>query len=83
MVAINITTATERNSRPRNFRFFQGDHKLLSNVYLFWGERETERQSMSGGAERQRHRIEAGSRLRAVSTEPKEGLESTNHLMAT
>ena len=44
-------------------------------------ERERERQNVSrGGAERERVDIEseAGTRLRAVSTEPDAGLELTN-----
>ena len=42
--------------------------------------RERERQGVSGrGAEREGHtESEAGSRLRAVSTEPDAGLEPTN-----
>ena len=44
-------------------------------------ERERERQSTSGGgAEREGDtESEAGSRFRAVSTEPDAGLEPTNH----
>ena len=45
------------------------------NVYLFLGERERERAS-GGGAEREGDtESEAGSRLRAVGTEPDVGLE--------
>ena len=46
----------------------------------FLRERERERQIMSrGGPERDRYtESEAGSRLRAVSTEPNAGLELTN-----
>ena len=48
----------------------------------FW---ETERQSMSGGgAEKEGDtESEAGSRLRAVSTEPTVGLEPTNQEIMT
>ena len=48
-------------------------------------ERETERQSTSRGrAEREGDtESEAGSRLRAVSTEPDAGLELTNHQIMT
>ena len=48
-------------------------------------ERETERQSRSrGGAEREGDtEPEAGSRLRAVSTEPDTGLELTNREIMT
>ena len=52
------------------------------NIYFFLTERdrETERQSMSGGgAEQERDtESEAGSRLRAVTTEPDTGLELTD-----
>ena len=52
-----------------------GGGSYFFNVYLLG--RETERQSASrGGAERKGHtESEAGSRLRAVSTEPDAGLE--------
>ena len=55
---------------PNQFLFF--------NVYLLL--RDKERQSVSrGGAEREGDiESEAGSRLRAVSTEPDAGLELTN-----
>ena len=48
-------------------------------------ERETETESMSGGgAERQGDKeSEAGSRLRAVSTEPHAELELTDHEVMT
>ena len=54
----------------------------------FWErerERETDRQSMSGGrAERQGDtESETGSRLRAVSTEPDAGLELTDREIVT
>ena len=47
---------------------------------FFERERERERQSASGGGtEREEDtECEAGSRLRAVSTEPEVGLEPTN-----
>ena len=60
--------------------------KIFFNVYLFLRDRE--RDSVSrGGAEREHKQgkgregdaeSEAGSRLRAVSTEPNAGLEPTN-----
>ena len=58
----------------------QSDFIIFFNVYLFLTERERERQSMSGGgAEREGDtESEAGSRLRAVSTEPDTGPEPTN-----
>ena len=61
-----------------SFLFF----KFL-NIYLFL--REKERESTSGrGAEREGDTAsEAGSRLRAVSTEPDVGLEPTNHEIMT
>ena len=53
--------------------------------YLFLRERERERQSTSrGGAEREGDtESQAGSRLRAVSTEPDTGPELTNHEIVT
>ena len=47
--------------------------------------RETERQNVSGlGAEREGDtEFKAGSRLRAISTEPKAGLEPTNREIMT
>ena len=49
------------------------------NIYLLPRDRETQSTSR-GGAERWRDtESEAGSRLRAVSTEPDVGLELTNH----
>ena len=57
---------------------------IFFNVYLFLRERErdreTERQSMSGGrAEREGDtESKAGSRLRAVGTEPDVGLKPTD-----
>ena len=59
-------------------------HLLLCfNVYLLLRDRE--RQSMSrGGAERGGDtESEAGSRLRAVSTEPDAGLELTDRQIVT
>ena len=54
--------------------------KKIFNVYLLL--RDIETQSMSrGGAERgEDTESEAGSRLRAVSTEPDAGLEPTNRM---
>ena len=47
-------------------------------------ERERERESEQGRArERGTHRIKAGSRLRAISTEPDAGLELTDHEIMT
>ena len=56
---------------------------IFFNVYLFLRERE--RQSASGGgAERTGDReSEAGSRLRAVSTEPDVGLKLMNQEIMT
>ena len=53
------------------------------HVYLFLRDRE--RHSMSrGGAEREGDtELEAGSRLRAVSTEPDAGFELKNHEIMT
>ena len=52
--------------------------KIFFNVYLFWRERGSSRTS-GGGAEREGNtETKAGSRLRAVSTEPDAGLEPTN-----
>ena len=55
--------------------------KKVFNVYLFLGER----QSMSGGgAEREGDtESEAGSRLQTISTDPRVGLEPTNHEIMT
>ena len=55
------------------------------NVYLFLRERERERQRVSGGgAEREGDtESKAGSRFRAVSTEPDTGLEPTNREIVT
>ena len=57
--------------------------KIFLNVYAFLRDRE--RQSMSReGAERGGDtESKAGSRLQAVSTEPNEGLELTNHEIVT
>ena len=57
--------------------------QFFLNVCLFLRERKT--QSVSGGgAEREGDtESEAGSRLRAVSTEPNAGLELTNHKTTT
>ena len=49
------------------------------NVYSFSRRRETERQSVrGGGAERDPHRIQTGSRLEPSATEPDAGLKLTN-----
>ena len=71
-------------------RFYNGEvwpsHRTLAyavsffflNVDLILRERKKERESR-GGAERDTHtECGAGSRLRAVSTEPDAGLEPTN-----
>ena len=51
------------------------------NVYLFLRERE---RTSGGGAERARDiESKAGSRLRAVSTEPDMGLKPTSHKIMT
>ena len=57
--------------------------KFFFNVYLFF---ERQRQTMSWEVNRERGAItdsEAGSRLRAVSTEPDVGLEPMNHEIMT
>ena len=54
---------------------------FVLNVYLFLRQRETEHEwgrSREGDTE-----AEAGSRLRAVSTEPNTGLELTNREITT
>ena len=52
---------------------------MFKRIYLFLTF-IFERQSMSGGgSEREDTESEAGSRLRAVSTEPDAGLEFTSH----
>ena len=51
----------------------------LFNIYSFL--RDTERQSVSG--KRGDTEFKAGSRLKAVSTEPNAGLEPTNHEIMT
>ena len=58
----------------------QLSHPGAPNVYLFF-----ERQSTSqGGAEREGDaESEAGSRLRAVSTEPNAGIELTDYEIMT
>ena len=58
---------------------------VFFNVYLLLREREREREGGSkGGAEREGDtEPEAGSRLRAVSTEPNAGLEPTNYEIMT
>ena len=58
---------------------------ICSNVRLFLRERETDRQSVSGGGtEREADtESEAGSRLRAVTIEPDVGLEPTNREIMT
>ena len=55
------------------------------NLHLFLRERERERESENrGGTEREGDaESEAGSRLRAVSTEPDAGLEPTNREIMT
>ena len=46
-------------------------------------ERETEHEQGRGGERKGNTELEAGSRLRAVSTEPDTGLELTNHQLLT
>ena len=56
---------------------------IFFNVYLFLSDTERQRTSR-GGTEREGDtESEAGSRLRAVSTEPDAGLERTNHEIMT
>ena len=53
-------------------------------MFLFIFETERERGSVSEEeAERGRHQIRSSSKLRAVSTEPDAGLESTNRDIMT
>ena len=54
-------------------------------MFVYFWERERERQSVSGGgAEREGDtESEAGSRLWAVSTQPNTGLEPMNHEIMT
>ena len=56
-------------------------------IYLFLRERERERESTSGGeTEREREggtEPEAGSRFRAISTEPNAGLEPVKREIVT
>ena len=56
---------------------------ILFLIFIYFWDRE--RQSMNrGGSEREGDtESEAGSRLRAVSTEPDAGLELTNHAIMT
>ena len=51
---------------------------LFKKNFKFISERETDRQSMSEGGEEKEGESEAGSRLRAVSTEPDMGLKLTD-----
>ena len=53
------------------------------NVYLFLRQRETEHEQGRGREREGDTESEAGSRLRAVSTEPDTGLELTNHEIMT
>ena len=64
---------------------FHGIDSFFPNVYLFLRETERERQSVSGrGVEREGDtEPKAGSRLRAVSTEPDAGPEPMNHEIMT
>ena len=53
-------------------------------MFVFETETERDRVLAGGGAEREGDtESEAGSRLRAVSTEPHVGLEPTNHEIMT
>ena len=57
---------------------------IFFNVYLFLRDREQKRESEWGRTERGGDtESEAGSRLRAVSTEPDAGLELTNREIMT
>ena len=59
---------------PIYFNFF-----IISfNVYFFFREKETECKWGTGGEREGDTESEAGSRLRAVSTEPDAGLEPTS-----
>ena len=46
-------------------------------------QRETEHEWGEGQRERETQNLEAGSRLRAVSTDPDAGLELVNHKIMT
>ena len=52
--------------------------QIFFNVYLILRERERERMSRGGAETEGDIESEAGSKLRAVSTEPDMGLEPTN-----
>ena len=58
---------------------------FLNVLFIFERERQRQRQSVrEGGAEREGDtESEAGSRLRAVSTEPEVRLELTDHKIMT
>ena len=56
---------------------------FFSHVYLFLRQRETERESGRGREREGDTESEAGSRLRAVSTELDAGLELTNREIMT
>ena len=57
--------------------------KYFFHVYLFLTERETECEQGRGKEIEGDTESKAGSRLRAVSTEPDTGLELTNHEIVT
>ena len=52
-------------------------------MFIFKRETETETESKQGRGREGDTESEAGSRLRAVSTEPDVGLEPTNHEITT
>ena len=60
-----------------------GEEKKFFNVYLFLRKREKEHEQGRGRERTGNTESEAGSRLRAVSTEPDAGLELTNSKIMT
>ena len=75
IAATRFTSTYVINSTPQDF-FAIVNYLFFFNVYLFLRERWSMRR---GGAERDGDtELEAGSKLRAVSTEPNVVLELTN-----
>ena len=58
-------------------------HPGAPNIYLFFERHRETEHKLGRDRERRRHRTEAGSRLRAVGTEPDAGLELTNREITT
>ena len=62
-----------------NYFYLSPNFLIFFNVYLFLRQRERDRARRGEGPEREGDtESKAGSRLRAVSTEPHVGLELTN-----